>query len=340
MRLDAEAAHRVTLKALQLVVMPRKDTDPPILRTKVAGLRFENPVGIAAGFDKNAVALNALLRLGFGFVEAGTVTPHPQAGNPKPRLFRLIEDEAIVNRMGFNNDGLEAALDRFRARHWNRGPKGIAGLNVGANKDSTDRIGDYVRAVEHAAPFVDYVTINVSSPNTPGLRMLQSKDALSELLGRVMAARGYHKTPIFLKVSPDITDADIGDIAVAAVQHGLGAIIVSNTTVARDGLRSAGAKEAGGLSGRPLMARSTELLRAFRQATVASVPLIGVGGIASADDAYAKIRAGASLVQLYTALVYQGPKLLYDIKRGLAERLRADGFEKLEQAVGADEPAR
>lgn len=336
-KLDAERAHRLTLRMLGAMPSSRLPEDPPGLRTTVAGLRFSNPVGIAAGFDKNAEALNPLLRLGFGFVEAGTVTPLPQPGNPKPRMFRLTEDQAVINRLGFNNDGLEQALDKFKERAWNRGPRGVTGLNVGANKDSRDRIADYALSVEHAAPFVDYITVNISSPNTPGLRTLQSKDELSGLLGRVIEARGHRKTPIFLKVAPDVTDADIGDIAVAVVAAGIDGLVVSNTTIARpDTLKSRHAPETGGLSGRPLMARSTEVLRAFRQATVGAVPLIGVGGIASADDAYRKIRAGASLVQLYTALVYQGPGLVGAIKAGLAAHLRADGFERVSQAVGAD----
>ena len=336
-KLDAERAHRLTLRLLTAMPPSRIADDPPSLRTTVAGLRFSNPVGIAAGFDKNAEVLNPLLRLGFGFVEAGTVTPLPQPGNPKPRMFRLTEDQAVINRLGFNNNGLEQALDKFKERAWHRGPRGVTGLNVGANKDSRDRIADYALSVEHAAPFVDYITVNISSPNTPGLRTLQSKDELAELLGRVMDARGHRKTPIFLKVAPDFTDADIGDIAVSVVAAGVDGLVVSNTTTERpDTLKSAHTSETGGLSGRPLMARSTDVLRAFRQATVGAVPLIGVGGIASADDAYAKIRAGASLVQLYTALVYQGPSLVGAIKTGLAAHLRADGFERVSQAVGAD----
>jgi dihydroorotate dehydrogenase len=336
-KLDAETAHRLTLNALRMAPFLPGEPDPPSLRTVVAGLRFDNPVGIAAGFDKNAEALNPLLRMGFGFVEAGTVTPQPQPGNPRPRLFRLVEDEAVINRMGFNNDGLDQAMDRFRERAWHRGPRGVVGINIGANRDSPDRIADYVVGVERAAPFVDYITVNISSPNTPGLRALQSKAELDELLGRVMAARGHRRTPIFLKVAPDVTDADIGDIAVAVVAAGVDALVVSNTTIERPAtLRSRHACESGGLSGRPLMAKSTAVLRAFRQATVGAVPLVGVGGIASADDAYAKIRAGASLVQLYTALVYQGPGLVADIKAGLAERLRADGLDRIERAVGAD----
>lgn len=336
-KLDAERAHRLTLRLLTAMPPSRIADDPPSLRTTVAGLRFSNPVGIAAGFDKNAEVLNPLLRLGFGFVEAGTVTPLPQPGNPKPRMFRLTEDQAVINRLGFNNNGLEQALDKFKERAWHRGPRGVTGLNVGANKDSRDRIADYALSVEHAAPFVDYITVNISSPNTPGLRTLQSKDELAELLARVMDARGHRKTPIFLKVAPDVTDADIGDIAVSVVAAGVDGLVVSNTTIERpETLKSAHAPETGGLSGRPLMARSTDVLRAFRQATVGAVPLIGVGGIASADDAYAKIRAGASLVQLYTALVYQGPSLVGTIKAGLAAHLRADGFERVSQAVGAD----
>jgi len=336
-RLDAETAHRLTLRLLRAMPATTVEAGPASLRTTVAGLKFENPVGIAAGFDKNVEALNPLLRLGFGFVEAGTVTPRAQPGNPKPRMFRLVEDEAVINRLGFNNDGLDAALDRLRARAWHLGPRGVVGINLGANKESRDRIRDYAIGVERTAPFVDYISINISSPNTPELRALQSKDELAELLARVMGARGHRKTPIFLKVAPDLGDGDIGDIAVAVVANGVDALIVSNTTIERpETLVSRHAGEAGGLSGRPLMARSTEVLKTFRKATVGAVPLIGVGGIASADDAYAKIRAGASLVQLYSALVYKGPALIGEIKSGLAARLKADGFERIEQAVGAD----
>ena len=243
-KLDAERAHRLTLRLLTAMPPSRIADDPPSLRTTVAGLRFSNPVGIAAGFDKNAEVLNPLLRLGFGFVEAGTVTPLPQPGNPKPRMFRLTEDQAVINRLGFNNNGLEQALDKFKERAWHRGPRGVTGLNVGANKDSRDRIADYALSVEHAAPFVDYITVNISSPNTPGLRTLQSKDELAELLGRVMDARGHRKTPIFLKVAPDVTDADIGDIAVSVVAAGVDGLVVSNTTTERpDTLKSAHASE-------------------------------------------------------------------------------------------------
>ncbi len=336
-RLDAEVAHGLTLRLLKAGLHPRAPEDPPSLKIKVAGLRFLNPVGMAAGFDKNAEVMDPLLRMGFGFVEAGTVTPRAQTGNPRPRMYRLTEDEAIINRLGFNNQGLETAMHRLRERAWNRGPRGVVGINIGANKDTRDRIGDYVAGVVEAAPFADYISLNISSPNTPGLRTLQSKDALDELLNRVVAARGVRKTPLFLKIAPDVTDADISDIAVSVVSAGIDGLIVSNTTITRsEALQSKNAAQDGGLSGRPIMPRSTEVLRAFWQATVGSVPLIGVGGIASADDAYAKIRAGASLVQLYTGLVYKGPQLVQDIKTGIAAHLKADGFEKLYQAVGAD----
>lgn len=336
-RLDPETAHRLTLNLLRAMPFGTGSPDAPSLRTHLAGLRFENPVGLAAGFDKNAEVMDPMLRMGFGFVEAGTVTPRPQPGNDRPRLFRLVEDEAVINRLGFNNDGLDAAIDRVRERSWRRGAKGIVGINLGANRDSKDRIADYASGVERAAPFVDYITINISSPNTPGLRTLQAKDELAELLARTMAARSHRKTPIFLKVAPDLSDSEIDDIALAAVAAGIDALIVSNTTTDRPAsLRSRHAGEAGGLSGRPLLAPATEMLRAFRKATVGAVPLIGVGGIASADDAYARIRAGASLVQLYTALVFQGPGLVGAIKAGIAAHLRADGFDRVEQAVGAD----
>jgi dihydroorotate dehydrogenase len=331
--LDPETAHRLTIKALKMGILPAAGAEDPVLATTLAGLRLPNPVGLAAGFDKNAEVPDALLRLGFGFVEAGTVTPLAQPGNPKPRMFRLVEDRAVINRLGFNNEGLEAFVRRLRARG---GRPGVVGANVGANKDAADRIADYERGVAAVRDQAGYITVNISSPNTPGLRALQSREALAELVGRAMAARGAGGPPLFVKVAPDLTDADIRDIAEVAVEGGIDGLIVSNTTVARPELRSRHAGEAGGLSGAPLLGPSTAVLRAFRAATPGRLPLIGVGGIASGADAYAKIRAGASAVQLYTGLVYGGPGLVARIKRELAALLRRDGFASVAEAVGID----
>jgi len=328
--LDAERAHGLTLAALKL----RGTRRPPrrsSLAITVAGLEFPNPVGLAPGFDKNAEVFGALFGLGFGFVEVGTLTPRPQDGNPRPRLFRLVEDRAAINRMGFNNKGQAAALGRLTRRR----RRGIVGINIGANKDSTNRIADYVTGVNAMAAAADYLTVNISSPNTPGLRDLQDKGALSALLSAVNEARGNNGPPVFLKVSPDLEPSDIDDIARTALDHGLGALIVSNTTVTRPSLRSAHRDETGGLSGAPIKDLALQRLRDFRAATGGAIPLIGVGGIESGSDAYERIRAGASLLQLYTALVYQGPGLARRIRRDIQKRLAADGFASLADAVGS-----
>jgi dihydroorotate dehydrogenase len=335
-RLEPEKAHRLTIEALQKGYGPRdRRPGPASLAVEIAGLSLPNCVGLAAGFDKNAEVPDAMLAAGFGFVECGTVTPLPQAGNPQPRLFRLPKDRAVINRMGFNNEGLEAFADRLAAR-----PRtGIVGANLGANKDSADRIGDYVLGLQKLWGLSDYFTVNVSSPNTPGLRDLQSHAALAELAARLAEARKGLKAegrdfPIFLKVAPDLAEEDAPDIAATVRRHGFDGIIVSNTTVARPpGLRSSHRRETGGLSGAPLMAPSTRMLGLFHQAD-RNLALIGAGGIASGADAYAKIRAGASAVQLYTALVYAGPGLVGRIKRDLAARLRADGFASAADARG------
>ena len=331
--LDPEVAHGLTIRALKLGLLPRAAPDDPILATTLAGIALPNPIGLAAGFDKNAEVPDAMLRLGFGFVEAGTVTPLPQAGNPKPRMFRLVEDKGVINRLGFNNEGLEAYTARLRARA--RRP-GVVGGNVGANKDSVDRIADYETGIAAARDLVSYITVNISSPNTPGLRALQSREALAELIERSRAARGPEGPPLFVKVAPDLTDEDVHDIAEVAVAGGIDGLIVSNTTLARDGLRSMNARESGGLSGAPLFARSTAVLRDVRRLTGGRLPLIGTGGIGSGADAYAKIRAGASAVQLYSMLVYGGPGLVVRIKRELAALLRRDGFASVAEAVGVD----
>ncbi len=326
--LDAERAHDLTLAALRTRLVPRAAPDDAILRANLAGLDLPNPVGLAAGFDKNVHVPDAMLRLGFGFVEAGTVTPRAQDGNPRPRVFRLVDDRAVINRLGFNNDGLEAAALRLRAR---RARPGAVGINLGANKDSSDRIADYVAGVRATAALASYLTINISSPNTPGLRGLQERNALTDLIAATLSARGRIATPLFVKVAPDLDAAQIDGIARAALDGGIDGLIVSNTTLARDGIAS---PEAGGLSGAPLFVRSTSVLRAFRSATGGALPLIGVGGIASGADAYAKLRAGASAVQVYTALVYHGPGLIARIKAELAALLRRDGFACVAEAVG------
>jgi len=328
--LDAERAHRLTIKALGMRSAPRTPPEPSLLGTSVAGLDFPNPVGLAPGFDKDAEVFAQAFGLGFGFVEVGTLTPLPQAGNPRPRLFRLAEDRAVINRMGFNNQGQAAAKARLAARTG----AGIVGVNIGANKDSADRIADYVEGVRAMAPVADYLTVNISSPNTPGLRDLQDKAALDALLGAVSEARGADGPPIFLKVAPDLGPSDIDDIAEAAVRHRLGALIVANTTVSRPPLRSRHRDEQGGLSGEPLRALALQRLRDFRKATGGQIPLIGVGGIGSGPDAYDRIRAGASLVQLYSALVFEGPGLIRRMLRELEQCLEADGFSNIAEAVG------
>lgn len=331
--LPPEAAHQASLKALKagLVPVPHLVADP-ILQTSLAGLDVPNPVGLAAGYDKNGEVIDALLKLGFGFVECGAVTPRPQAGNPKPRVFRLTQDRAVINRMGFNNAGLVSLKERLSARI---GRPGVVGVNLGANKDSEDRTEDYVTSLRALDGLADFFTVNISSPNTPGLRALQSKAALDDLLKRVMAAKGA--APVFLKVAPDLEDEDLADIAASVAENNIDALIVSNTTIARpDTLSSADRAETGGLSGRPLFERSTALLKAFAKSLGGKVPLIGVGGIEDADTAYAKIRAGASAVQLYSAMVYEGPGLVARINKGLAERLKADGFASVREAVGVE----
>ena len=331
--LPAEDAHWTTITALKTGLGPRAAAEDPALAIDLAGLRLPNPVGLAAGFDKNAEVSKAMLAAGFGFVECGTVTPLPQAGNPRPRLFRLTADQAVINRMGFNNAGLE----RFAANLGRRGA-GIVGANIGANKDAADRIGDYVTGLRRLWGLADYFTVNVSSPNTPGLRALQTGAALEELLGRVAEARSAlaGHAPVFLKVAPDLEHAEIEAIAEAVAAHRFDGVIVSNTTLARpDDLVSVHRGEAGGLSGAPLMALSTRVLGEFHAAARGRFALVGVGGIASGADAYVKIRAGASAVQLYSALVFQGPGLVTAIRRELRARLAADGFSNLAEAVGA-----
>lgn len=332
--LDPEIAHRLTVRALATGRGPAPRIEiAPSLATKVAGIEFPNPLGLAAGFDKNAEAANGMLELGFGFVEIGAVTPRPQAGNARPRVFRLTRDLAVINRYGFNNDGLERIAARLRRRE----RRGIVGANLGANKDARDKSADYVAGLEGLAGLVDFFTVNVSSPNTPGLRGLQSRAALEELMTRVLAARAASAagTPVFLKVAPDLSDEDKADIGAVVRKLKINGLVVSNTTIARPAdLNSPFRDEAGGLSGAPLMGPSTRLLAEFSKALGAATPLIGVGGVFSARDAYRKILSGASLVQLYTALVYAGPSLVKEILEELPQFLAADGFQSVAEAVG------
>ena len=330
--LDPEVAHGLGIRALQMVPLPPAPADDPVLRTTIAGLDLPNPVGLAAGLDKNGEALRGLSRLGFGFLECGSVTPLPQPGNPKPRLFRLSEDRAIINRMGFNNLGLEAFADRLA----NRPPAVVVGANLGANKDTGDKAADYVTGLTRLRGLSDYVTVNVSSPNTPGLRALQGRAALDDLLGRLTEARAGDPTPVFLKVAPDLTADEMALIVEASLDHRIDALIVSNTTLDRpESLRSRHRDEAGGLSGAPLTARAAAALRAAAEASAGRLPLIAVGGIGSGAEAYARIRAGACAVQLYSALIYEGPGLIGRIKRDLAGRLRADGFSTVLEAASS-----
>lgn len=335
-RIDPERAHGLALAALRLKRRGNACASAA-LAVRVAGIDFPNPVGLAAGFDKDAAAPDALFALGFGFVEVGSITPLPQAGNARPRLFRLAEDRAVINRLGFNNQGAESARARLAARH---GRPGVLGINIGANKDAADRTADYATMARIMSPYATYLAVNVSSPNTPGLRALQDEAALGALLDSVIAARdaalapGAPVPPVFLKVAPDLEPADIDAIARIAIERKLGALIVANTTITRPALASRYADEAGGLSGAPLRALAEQRLRDFRKATGGAIPLIGVGGIASAEHAWARIRAGASLVQLYSAMVYEGPGLARRITDGLEALLRRDGFSCITEAVG------
>jgi dihydroorotate dehydrogenase len=336
--LDPERAHGLSIRALRmgLVPLPGPVTSPR-LATRLCGLDLPNPVGLAAGYDKNAEAVGALTRAGFGFVEVGAATPRPQPGNPRPRLFRLTPDRAVINRFGFNNDGAAAISARL-----SRAPRSVpVGLNLGANKDSADRAADFGKVLSICGAHVDFVTVNVSSPNTEKLRDLQGKAALTALLADVLATRDAmaRRIPVFLKIAPDLTPSDLAEVAEVAVSSGIDAVIATNTTLDRTGLTSRHAGEKGGLSGAPLFDRSTRVLARLSQLTGGRLPLIGVGGISSADDAYAKIRAGASAVQLYSALVYGGLSLAADIARGLDALLAHDGFATVADAVGTGRDA-
>ncbi|MGZ5863638.1 MAG: quinone-dependent dihydroorotate dehydrogenase [Methyloceanibacter sp.] len=332
--LDPERAHDLAVNSLELGLYPRTTLpDDPRLAQDIWGLHFENPVGMAAGFDKDARVVEALLGTGFGFVEVGTLTPGPQAGNPRPRIFRSMRDRAVINRLGFNNQGHAAALERLRSR-----PRGLVGVNVGAGRDADDRIADYVSGVERFAAVADYLTVNISSPNTPGLRDLQAPHALDALLMRVEAARQAlpgRSPPLLLKLAPDLDDQDLPEIVRIALTHGVDGLIVSNTTLARDGLNdSSFAAETGGLSGRPLFFRSTRMLARVYTLTGGKLPLIGVGGIDSGATALTKIEAGASLLQLYTGLVFEGPSLIGRIKQALVQAIEQASGTSLAPLIG------
>ena len=338
-----EQAHGLAIRALRSGLTPNlAGTDDPVLATRVWDIGFPNPIGLAAGFDKHCEVPDALFRLGFGFVEAGTVTPRPQPGNPLPRLFRLDEDEAVINRFGFNSEGLAPFVYRLGKRR-SAGATGIVGANVGKNKESEDALEDYAAGVSATCRLADYIVCNISSPNTPGLRALQARAEMETLLAHVISVRNASipdpvgRPPLLVKVAPDLDDAGLADVAEAALGTGVDGIIMGNTTLSRpDSLKSRYRGETGGLSGKPLMALSTERLAALHRLVGQRLPLVGAGGVASGADAYAKIRAGASLVQLYSALVFHGPGLVARIKTDLAARLKADGFASVADAVGVD----
>jgi len=337
MLLPPEEAHEFTLRSLERGLFPRaRGPDHPSLMLCFAGLTLPNPLGVAAGFDKDGRVPDALLALGCGFAEIGSVTPLAQLGNPGRRVFRLAQDHAVINRLGFNNAGHQAVLARLKERR----PSGVVGVNIGANKDSEDRIADFVKGIEAFSDAASYFTVNISSPNTPGLRDLQAPEALGELLGRLMDARaglvaaGKPKRPIVVKLSPDIAEEDLGAIVARLVSHNVDGIAVSNTTLTRPGLRDPAAGEAGGLSGRPLFHRSTVMLARVYEATGGKIPLIGIGGIDSGETALAKIEAGATLIQLYTGLIYEGPGLIQRIKDHLRQAVRRDGVFAISDLVG------
>lgn len=341
-KLDAEQAHRLTIAALAAAPPLRPAADAPSLAVEAFGLRFANPVGLAAGFDKNAEAVDGALGLGFGFVEIGGVTPLPQPGNPRPRVFRLPEDEAVINRYGLNSEGMEAVAARLAAR---RKKGGIVGVNLGANKDSADRSADYAVLAGRLAPLADFLTVNVSSPNTPGLRDLQAESALDDLIARTLAARdeasaGAKPTPVLIKIAPDLTMPELDGMISVARRRKVDGMIVSNTTIARpDSLRSGNKAETGGLSGKPLFTASTRILAETFLRVERQFPLIGVGGIDSAQTAFAKILAGASLVQFYSAMVFKGPGLVGEVKRGLDMQVRKAGLPRLDALIGRDAEA-
>jgi len=337
--LDAERAHHLSVAALRLMPTPAAPARDPMLETMIAGIRFPNPVGLAAGYDKEGLVAHKMHGLGFGFAELGTLTPLPQSGNPLPRLFRLVEDRAVINRMGFNNGGQAAAqprLDRLRSK----AGRGLVGVNIGANKDAADRVADYATGVVTMAGLADWLTVNISSPNTPGLRALQDEGALDALLAAVRDARATvaqtgHRPPLFLKVAPDLEGEQIDGVVRSAMTHGIDALIVGNTTISRPPLQSRHAGEAGGLSGAPLAPLALQRLRDFRSASGGAITLIAAGGIASADDVWERLCAGASMVQLYSALVYEGPWLARAIARELTQRVEQAGVDSISAIVGS-----
>jgi dihydroorotate dehydrogenase len=338
--LSPEKAHSLAVFSLKNGILPKPsvDNNSHILSQNLWGLNFPNPVGLAAGFDKNAEIFDEMSNQGFGFVETGTVTPLAQTGNPKPRIFRLTEDHAVINRLGFNNKGLEPFINRLKMRKNNHH---IVGANIGANKTSEDPVNDYVVGLKKLLGLADYFTINISSPNTPGLRALQSREALDELLGKMVMVRDTADSsitpPLFVKIAPDLSSDECRDIADILLKHKMDGLIVSNTTISRgDDLQSAYKQESGGLSGRPLFEKSTKILSDMYKFTEGKIPLIGVGGISTGKDAYAKIRAGATLVQVYSALIYHGPTLAIKINEELEHLLIADGFDHISQAIGID----
>ena len=340
--MEPERAHRLTLSMLRLGLsrMAGNGGDDPVLKTRMLGLSLPNPIGLAAGFDKNAVAPDALLQLGFGFVEMGTVTPRPQAGNPRPRVFRLTKDKAVINRIGFANEGADRITKRLSGRRA-RSRSGIVGVNIGANKDSDDRMADYVTGLRRFAGLGDYFTVNISSPNTPGLRDLQDRSALTDLITLLSEERvrtgALRNTPLLIKIAPDLTPAERENIAQVVMNQPVDGLIIGNTTIDRpDTLTSPHKGEQGGLSGQPLKDKALDTLRHVYQLTGGTVPLIGVGGISSGADAYERIRAGASALQIYTALVFDGPRLIQRIKRDLARLLKEDGFTSVAEAIGKD----
>ena len=336
-RFDAETAHKITIGALHRLWAPSLPSHDERLAIDVAGIRFPTPVGLAAGFDKDAKAPGRMLGFGFGFVEVGTVTPLAQPGNPSPRAFRLKEDEAIINRFGFNSEGHDVVARRLRRR---LSKKGIVGVNIGANKDSRDKIFDYVQGVKRFAQLASYLTINISSPNTPGLRSLQGKSLLRQLVPAIVMARNEAKgPPLFLKVSPDLNAHEIADVAEISSDGKIDALIVGNTTVARpSSLKSKFAAESGGLSGEPLKDIASQALRDFKKEVGKELPLIAAGGISSAEDAYERLKAGACLIQLYTALAYKGPGLASEIEAGLLRLMDRDGLKSISEAVGSSTP--
>lgn len=341
--LDPETAHGLSIKAAKMGIIPRRNyQDTPSLSSKLWDMEFSNPVGLAAGFDKQGEAVNGLVKMGFGFVEVGSVTPKPQPGNPKPRVFRLGEDEGVINRYGFNSDGHEVVYDRLNGRDSSSG-KGILGVNLGKNKESPDAVDDYVIGVKKFGELADYLVINVSSPNTPGLRKMQGKQQLKELIDKVLEARDnlpvQRKPPVLVKIAPDLSDEDKKDIAdvLGRKKGGVDGMIISNTTISRPmTLKSESKSETGGLSGVPLKSLSTRTISDMYKLTGGRIPIVGVGGISCGEDAYEKIKAGASLVQLYSALTYQGPPVVGRIKRELDKLLKKDGYESVTDAVGAD----